>query len=977
MRSADDSLDIAEIESQIPAQDMDLLEACLRAVSERSEFRQPDGIPTDLATMASVDRRIQLTIDPLAANIPCDRDSTEIPHLDPGDRRYEFLGELSRGELGAMLLARDQVLGRLVALKILLKKHLAIPHLAPRLRTEGQVTASLQHPNVISVYDMGTIRDRPFFAMKYVQGKTLADHFRSRTSPRDNLDHLLSVIYKLVDAIAYAHSTGMIHGHLTPRNVLIGDFGEVVVIDWSCATRSSNLRATPTEFVSSVAAFQRESQYHNPGPSAAPPPRPLNASAALAYMAPEQYLGENEPAQARTDVFSLGAILCELLIGQPPYHTGRLHKNARASDLEVSVNRLRECDADAILKSIAESCLVVPAELRPADGEAVAKLLKEYRDSMESRLREVETNRAGANIRAREWKRRQRITAGICTLVTLSLTVSGFVQSAASRERLADQTRVDSLLAAANSELSLIASESRLRSPTGLARASVLLDQATAASDSSNSLPVKRQIADVRERIRSIERTAHLLSELHDIRGEISSPIDIGDLDQRYFEIFSRFDIDSEQFTADGFPGHYLVGAAPAELAAALFDWAQLRYANDNNPDLPARKSVIALADKVDPDVWRTKLRAYLESPNPRTTLTNIMNATNYTELTRQPVAVQLAIAQGLVQISDRYDARIVLLRAWDMHPENSTINRELAALELAHSDLVEIVEADRLRFASSALAVRPDRWNAYRTLGRLLHIHKRPHDAAPLLRESIRRLKYEIKSVSHQAQSLSISGRTSAASRALRSNLKRELALRRLQCDYGLLLLTTDDDSGGLDALYEVITDIQPTHLCFLTPKGEILFGMPHMVSNSRSDYRSRRVDGYNPLYCTCRTLLNADIRLAQTIRDALRQRLTNADDCVRTRLLLARAEYLAGNFTVAESQLREVISFDPHLRLANEWLADVMLENGRLSEAAQAIRSALIAAEHNTDRRGSLEASLAILEEFGNFRMLPADQD
>ncbi len=227
---------------------------------------------------------------------------TDFGRLHPVSRdNYEILAEFARGGLGRVLRARDRRIDRIVAIKETLRQS---PALHARFAREAFVTAHLQHPAIVPVYEVGRWIEggQPFYAMKLVAGAALEDALRNARSLRARLA-LLPHAIAVADALAYAHDQRVIHRDLKPANVLIGDFGETVVIDWGLAKRLDHAddRALPDEQV-------------DPGSG-----RTL-AGAVLGtpgYMAPEQARGEE--VDARVDVYALGAMLYELLSGVRPY----------------------------------------------------------------------------------------------------------------------------------------------------------------------------------------------------------------------------------------------------------------------------------------------------------------------------------------------------------------------------------------------------------------------------------------------------------------------------------------------------------------------------------------------------------------------------------------------------------------------------------------------------------------------------------
>lgn len=214
---------------------------------------------------------------------------------------YRIDRELARGGMGRVLVALDRH-GRRVAIKVLLSSEEAMTR---RFVREMQVTALLQHPSIITLHEAGRFESgEPFFAMKLVEGRTLKEELDSRPSARDRLG-LLPRLVAATDAIAYAHDRGVVHRDIKPGNILLGKFGETVVIDWGLAAT----RATVDESLPPHVSGERSTQ------------DPLTVAGGVlgtpAYMAPEQARGES--VDRRADVYSLGAVLYHLLAGAPPY----------------------------------------------------------------------------------------------------------------------------------------------------------------------------------------------------------------------------------------------------------------------------------------------------------------------------------------------------------------------------------------------------------------------------------------------------------------------------------------------------------------------------------------------------------------------------------------------------------------------------------------------------------------------------------
>jgi tRNA A-37 threonylcarbamoyl transferase component Bud32 len=349
--------------------------------------------------------------------------------------RYEIEEELARGGMGAVWRARDPELNRSLAIKVLLEKHQGNAELEGRFREEAQITGQLQHPGIPPVHEVGTLPDgRPFFAMKLINGRTLAELLKDRPSPADELPRFLGIFEQVAQTLAYAHSHGVIHRDLKPGNIMVGAFGEVQVMDWGLAkvlstggTQPSDREGLEASAVSTVRSVAPE----------------LATLAGLAmgtpaYMAPEQARGEVEQLDERSDVFGLGGILCQILTGQPPYQGAgwrKILEQAARADMADTFARLDSSGADPELIQLARTCLAPVKEDRPRDAGAVARTLNAHLTGVQERAREAERRTAAAEARAEEARARaraerraRRLTLGLAAMLLLALLAGVYVR---------------------------------------------------------------------------------------------------------------------------------------------------------------------------------------------------------------------------------------------------------------------------------------------------------------------------------------------------------------------------------------------------------------------------------------------------------------------------------------------------------------------------------------------------------------------
>jgi serine/threonine-protein kinase len=226
---------------------------------------------------------------------------------DLSGTRYEAVGVLGRGGMSTVYRARDRELDREVALKVMGPGPAGDGTVA-RLRNEARVLARLEHPGLVPVHDIGTLPDgRLFYVMRLVRGRRLDDHARQERS----LAALLRLFERVCEAVAFAHAQGVLHRDLKPANVMVGPFGEVLVLDWGLAKLVEEKGASALPVSGPDAAAASGSVV----PLADAPTRTQRGTVlgTPGYMAPEQARGEVDRLDQRADVFALGAMLRFLL----------------------------------------------------------------------------------------------------------------------------------------------------------------------------------------------------------------------------------------------------------------------------------------------------------------------------------------------------------------------------------------------------------------------------------------------------------------------------------------------------------------------------------------------------------------------------------------------------------------------------------------------------------------------------------------
>jgi eukaryotic-like serine/threonine-protein kinase len=340
---------------------------------------QSNLLDTQSSSPSAVNRtRTGDALDPVTDAVAGSRAATRVRFRDP--ERYQIIGEHGRGGLGRVSRARDLDLGRDIAIKEMISRGQVSE---ARFVREALITARLQHPGIVPLYEAGRWPDgTPFYAMKLVAGRPLRELIAERTTVEQRIG-LLHHVIAVADAIAYAHDRNIIHRDLKPANVIVGDFGETIVIDWGLAKDLS----TADESVVCGGPFRVAA---DPGLTVAG-----DVLGTPTYMAPEQERGEH--VDRRADVFAIGAMLWELcsLHKVPPNHIGQRHR------------LLRRAGIDPDLVIIIDKALEPDPSRRYPDAGALAADIKAFK--------------SGARIAARRysllamlghWVRRHRALAG-------------------------------------------------------------------------------------------------------------------------------------------------------------------------------------------------------------------------------------------------------------------------------------------------------------------------------------------------------------------------------------------------------------------------------------------------------------------------------------------------------------------------------------------------------------------------------------
>lgn len=303
------------------------------------------------------------------------REAAEIPDLN--GTRYRLLERVARGGMGVVYAAEDEKLQRRVALKVL-----DVPSqdgdLANRLIREALVLARLEHPGIVPVHDVGTLNDgRVFYTMKFVQGQRLDQYVDTVSSVTERLRLFLRVC----DAVAFAHAHSVLHRDLKPANIMVGSFGEVLVMDWGLAKLLREDVGKQSRIADPDATiFERPREADEPnGGIQTIATGHGTIMGTPGYMSPEQARGDVEHLDARSDIFSLGALLRFLLAKTSDSTENASEKQRLNKALEAICSKAAALNPESRYPSVSELAQDVSRYL---DGLAVAA----HRESLFEKL---------------------------------------------------------------------------------------------------------------------------------------------------------------------------------------------------------------------------------------------------------------------------------------------------------------------------------------------------------------------------------------------------------------------------------------------------------------------------------------------------------------------------------------------------------------------------------------------------------------
>ncbi len=669
--------------------------------------------------------------------------------------RYQVTGEVARGGVGIVMRGHDVDLGRDVAMKVIREEHAGDPDVLQRFVEEAQIGGQLQHPGIVPVYEIGLDGDgRPFFTMKLVKGDTLASLLKNRAGPADDLHRLLRIFEAVCETMAYAHARGVIHRDLKPANVMTGAFGEVLVVDWgmgkvlrSGGTADEQRTARSEIDASMIATFRSEGSGTDSVVG--------SVMGTPQYMPPEQARGDIDAVDERSDVFSLGAILCEILTGKPPF-TGKGHEalmQAGRADLEDALARLDACAADEALVDLCRQCLAPAPGVRPQHAGQLSGLIGDHLAGVEERGRAARIEAAEAEVRVTEERRRRKVSLALAAAVLAIIGVGGGGWWWSSQAEAARAATAERAVTAA------IERAVRLQGEAIAADEPAAFDPAASALTEAEAVLAAHQADDTqRARVASLKtalaadratakahaaqraRDADLVAFVAEHRASTPDPTRAVVIRTRLFELLAQYGIDP-------------VSGTDAEIRAALDRsprkadlWAALKLLagvetvesmgtygsiSEQGARLEAKGAgpLKQLADRLTDDPWEVRWRDAAD-------MQAVLAIADDPALLERGAGDIGGVANFLIRKGELKRGRQLLSMAAEQHPDSF----ELAAAALhAFASEAPVDPAAAVRYGGTCVALQPWSSSAHQGLATALYLAGYLDDAIETTRTALR----------------------------------------------------------------------------------------------------------------------------------------------------------------------------------------------------------------------------------------------
>jgi serine/threonine protein kinase/Tfp pilus assembly protein PilF len=825
---------------------------------------------------------------------------------------YKLLEQVSEGGFGMVFMAEQQEpIRRKVALKVL-KPGMDSKQVIARFEVERQALALMDHPNIAKVLDAGqSAHGRPYFVMDLVKGVPITEYCdQGQLTPRERLELFVHVC----QAVQHAHQKGIIHRDLKPSNVLVtlhDGTPLVKIIDFGIAKTLGQQLTDKTLFTGFAQMIGT----------------PL-------YMSPEQAALSNVDVDTRSDIYSLGVLLYELLTGTTPFDKDRL-REASFDEIRHIIREEEPPKPSTRVSTLGQAATTVSTQRR-SDPKRLSQLFRGELDCIVMKALEKDRNRRyetasalAADVqhylhdepvaagppstwyRVRKFARRNRlvlaVAAGFLVMVALAAGSVGW----ALRDR--SLRHEQAVLEAAKTRGDI----DRLRRQ-GQWAAAVALAQRAEALLAGASAELHHEFSELCCDLTMAAR----LEEIRLSKSEVKNDFyDVAAAEPEYLQAFQAYGIDLERLEPEEAAQRIRARAFPEELAAALDDWASLRGAKDK----PGARRLRTIARVADPDPFRNQVRDALASGR-RKALEELAASDKVTEL---PTATILLLAYALDYVRAEDGAISLLRQARSQRPDDFWINENLAHLLLqAHPPQVE----DAARFFSVAASLRPQSPGAVLNVGYALNLQRKSTEAIASFRRAIELQPEYAEARYNLGSALFAQAKYAAAEDELRRTVQLKPGHVPAHFYFGRVF-HEQGRHGEAAKAYARVIELQPNHMLAHYNRGIDLCQQGQLADGTK----------------------------------AFRRAIQLAPDHPEAHVNLGHALALQWQLGEAVTELRRAIQLKPDLPEAHADLGFALARQGAFAEAVREYRRALQLKPESAEVHSNLGNALDALDKLG----------
>jgi serine/threonine protein kinase/Flp pilus assembly protein TadD len=928
-----------------------------RYAEELRAGRQPDleAYIREYPEAADAIRQILPTLEIMASvaseeNLQSSEVELQSSQRDLGD--FRIIREIGRGGMGVVYEAEQLSIGRRVALKVLPFASVLDRQQLNRFKNEARAAGTLDHPNIVAVYSVGVERGVHYYAMQLIEGQSLAqvvEQLRQKSvvsspssveqkqTPTDNgprttdtapiahhttLPDFSSKEYfraiaqlgiQAAEALDHAHQNGILHRDIKPANLLVDDTGKLWITDFGLARMEQDAGMTMTGDILGT----------------------------LRYMSPEQALAKRVVVDHRSDIYSLGVTLYELLTLQPVFQGEDRQELLRQIAFD-DPRPLRQTNGR--IPQDLETIVQKTIEKNPAHRYGTANdLANDLRNFIGHQP--IKARRHTWRDKIVKWSRRHPagVRAGLISvlvsIVVLSSSVGWILHDRAARQAIVSK------------QIDLALDEAETWYWAGkVTNALSAIKHAERILDGSNESDFLAQ--SVKQRRLDLE-TVQRLEQFRSDRAGIET--DSSFADQEYREIFRSYGIDFDSLKIDEVSKRISRSPIRNELVAALDDWS-MAGASDGTAETdgaPIDERVLQIAQQVDPHPWRDRLRNAIR----RGDESMLMKLAEEDEAAEQPPAATILLARAL-ESRKRFEEAVRLLEIVQRrHPTDFWINIELAT---CLRSLVPPKTQEAIGYRRVAVALRPDSALAYNHLALALYVQGDVRGAEAACRESIRINPNFVMSYYNLVNLLWGQGKRTEAEAVFRDAPRPKPEKHRDYSSYAGCLALLGKTAEAETAFRSLIQRV-PKHVSAQVNLGQLLV---QQGKYSEAESYCREAVRLRPSNASTHVVLGKALvglnkldEAEAAFREAIRMEPANSAALEYLVRLLARQ----GRYSEAESHCREGVRLNPNSAANHGILGWVMRGMNKLDEAEEAFREAIRIESSNVVARLELSDVLA----------------